>query len=181
MPPANFPTQPTAKTPSPVQDNIRAISELQRSFQNEKTLVDRIASAIAAFSGSFLFVAVHFVLITLWFIVNTAHIAGIKHFDPYPFILLCMVVSVEGVLLSTFVLMKQNLMQRRSDNRDQMNLQIDLLSEKEVTKTLQLLRAICRKLDIKDASLDAELEDMAQNTSVDDLAKTIREELPAED
>ncbi len=178
--PSLYPSRSSGQSPSPVQENIRSVAELRRSFENEKTLVDRIASAIATFSGSFLFVAIHFVVITAWFIVNTAHIHGIKHFDPYPFILLAMVVSVEGVLLSTFVLMKQNLMQRRSDQRDQINLQIDLLSEKEVTKTLQLLRAICQKLEIQDPALDAELEDMSQNTSVDQLAETIREQLPPE-
>lgn len=89
-----------------------------------------------------------------------------------------MIVSVEGVLLSTFVLMKQNRMQARSDARDHLNLQIDLLAEKEVTKTLQLLRVICRKLDIPEAELDAELREMANTTSVDSLAEDIQSNLP---
>ena len=55
---------------------------------------------------------------------------GVKRFDPYPFILLAMVVSAEGVLLSTFVLMKQNRMQKRIDVRDQLDLQIIVLSRR---------------------------------------------------
>ncbi len=89
-----------------------------------------------------------------------------------------MIVSVEGVLLSTFVLMKQNRMQRRSDTRDHLNLQIDLLSEKEVTKSLQLLRAICQRLEIPEGTMDTELQEMATITSVDMLAERIESNAP---
>ncbi len=89
-----------------------------------------------------------------------------------------MVVSVEGVLLSTFVLMKQNRMQRRIDVRDKLDLQINLLSEKEVTKPLQMLRLICEKLDIEPSVLnDAELAEMASVTSADMLAKQVQSDL----
>ncbi len=108
-------------------------------------------------------------------LINTGVIRGIPRFDPYPFILLAMIVSVEGVLLSTFVLMKQNRMQKRIDVRDQLNLQIDLLAEKEVTKSLQLLRAICKHLEIKEAQTDAELGEMVDNTSVDMIAARVRD------
>ena len=69
-------------------------------------------------------------------------------------------------------------MQQRSDARDQLNLQIDLLAEKEVTKSLQLLRTICRRLEIPETELDLELNEMADNTSVDSLAKRIQSDLP---
>jgi uncharacterized membrane protein len=164
-----------------VQENIESIAALNRSFEEGKTVGDRIASRIAAFSGSLWFVAVHLVWFLTWFVINTGHLPGVRPFDRYPFILLSMMVSVEAVLLSTFVLMKQNLMQRRTDHRDQMNLQIDLLSEKELTKALQILRAICQKLEIDDAALDAEFDDMSRNTSLDQLAATIRKELSPKD
>ena len=103
-----------------------------------------------------------------------------KPFDPFPFILLAMIVSVEGVLLSTFVLMKQNRMQRRSDLRAHLDLQINLLAEKEVTKSLQMLRAVCRKLQISEEDFavdsDKELEEMANTTSVDMLAEHVQEQ-----
>ena len=123
------------------------------------------------------FVALHVVWFLAWFLINTGFIPGVPRFDPYPFILLAMVVSVEGVLLSTFVLMKQNRMQKRIDLRDQLNLQIDLLAEKEVTKSLQLLYAICKHLEIEDVTADAELEELANSTSVDMLASRVRSDL----
>ena len=109
--------------------------------------------------------------------MNTGVLRILPRFDPYPFILLAMIVSVDGVLLSTFVLMKQNRMQQRSDARDHLNLQIDLLAEKEVTKSLQLLRSICKKLDIQEPADDTELNEMADNTSVETLAKRIQTDL----
>jgi uncharacterized membrane protein len=72
--------------------------------------------------------------------------------------------------------MKQNRMQKRIDIRDQLNLQIDLLSEKEITKALQLLNAICKHLDIENGR-DAELEEMASTTSVDALAHQVQSDL----
>ena len=148
---------------------------MENSLEERRTVVDRIADAIGSFSGSMAFVFLHLFWFVTWFLVNTLPL-GIRHFDPYPFILLAMMVSVEGVLLSTFVLMKQNRMQARIDIRDQLDLQINLLSEKEITKTLQLLRAICQKLEIQpSAEDDKELSEMASTTSVDTLAARIQD------
>ena len=160
-----------------VEGNIRAVAEMQARLEESRGLVDRLAGWIATFSGSMTFVLVHVIWFFVWFFWNTGVIPGVKRFDPYPFILLAMIVSVEGVLLSTFVLMKQNRMQRKSDARDHLNLQIDLLAEKEVTKSLHLLRAICRKLEINDEELDRELEEMMAATSVDTLAGDVEAKL----
>jgi len=170
--------QDSPAPPSTVVRNIHSVADLERAFEDRRTPVDRIADLIGGFSGSFAFVALHAIWFTLWFLINTGVLPVLPRFDPFPFILLAMIVSVEGVLLSTFVLMKQNRMQQRSDTRDHLNLQIDLLAEKEVTKALQLLRAICRRLDIPEAELDAELNEMANITSVDTLAERIQSDLP---
>ncbi|MDQ2835084.1 MAG: DUF1003 domain-containing protein [Acidobacteriota bacterium] len=163
--------------PSSVESNIRAISEMQANLEENRGLLDKLADVIASFSGSITFVLLHVAWFVLWFLWNTGVFPGVKRFDPYPFILLAMIVSVEGVLLSTFVLMKQNRMQRRSDARDHVNLQIDLLAEKEVTKALRLLQAVCRKLEISDAEADPELDEMMAVTSVDTLAGDVRAKL----
>jgi uncharacterized membrane protein len=163
---------------STVQTNLRTIADLERTDEARRGLIDRIADLIANFSGTMLFVGIHVLWFTLWFLINTGVLPIAPKFDPYPFILLAMIVSVEGVLLSTFVLMKQNRMQRKSDARDHLNLQIDLLAEKEVTKTLQLLRAICRRLDIPETDYDLELDEMTSTTSVDLIATQIHQALP---
>lgn len=175
----SYDSQTPEKPTRSVQQNIKCIADLEREFEDRRTLVDRIADAIGAFSGSFAFVAIHIIVLVLWFLINLGVLAFVHKFDPYPFILLAMVVSVEGVLLSTFVLMKQNRMQRKADARAQLDLQINLLAEKEVTKTLQLLRSIAEKLEIAGVADDAELNEMATTTSVDTLAEEIDEEIPS--
>ena len=163
---------PTGTT---VQANIRSVADMQQSLEETRTPVDRLADVIGGFSGSMSFVAIHVTWFIAWFLINTGLLAFIPKFDPYPFILLAMIVSVEGVLLSTFVLMKQNRMQRRSDIRDHLNLQVDLLAEKEVTKSLQLLLAICREMKIPVEEQDAELREMANTTSVESIAENVRQ------
>src|SRR5436305_1928668 len=124
-------TMPTAAV-----ESIDAIVRLEQESLKGRTLWNRIADAIADFTGSIVFVLVHVSVFVVWFLINTGAIPFIRPFDPYPFILLAMAVSCEGVLLSTFVLMKQNRMSGRSEQRDQLHLQIALLTEKELTKVL---------------------------------------------
>jgi uncharacterized membrane protein len=69
--------------------------------------------------------------------VNSSKIPTIRPFDPYPFSLLGVIVAVEAVILSSFILMRQNRMMHRGERRDHLNLQVDLLAEKEMTKVLQ--------------------------------------------
>lgn len=173
------PTPPSSEHPlrNTVEGNIRAIAEMQQHLSARRSFMDRIADVIGGFSGSMPFVILHVAWFTGWFLWNTGVIPNTHRFDPYPFILLAMIVSVEAVLLSTFVLMKQNRMQRQSDTRAHLNLQIDLLAEKEVTKSLQLLRAICHKLEITETDLDDELAEMTSATSVDTLAGDVQSKL----
>ena len=86
---------------------------------------------------------VHLVLVIAWLLVNGGKILSTRPFDPYPFSLLGAIVAVEAVILSSFILMRQNRMMRRGERRDHLNLQVDLLAEKEITKVLQMVRAIC--------------------------------------
>jgi uncharacterized membrane protein len=165
---------------SATEQNIATVANLERRLIEDRTWLDRLASAISSFTGSIYFVLVHVIWISLWFVINTGHFFGMRKFDPYPFILLCMIVSVEAVLLSTFVLMKQNRMAERVDQRDHLNLQIDLLAEEEITKMLQLQRLICEHLQIPVASEDPTVNELAETTPVQTLADELRRKLPKE-
>jgi len=163
---------------SATERNIETVANLERRFLRERTWLDYVADGIGGFSGSIYFVLLHVVWITIWFLINTGHFFGLRKFDPYPFILLGMVVSVEAVLLSTFVLMKQNRMAQRVEQRDHLNLQIDLLAEEEITKILQLQRAVCERLGIETAVQDPNVNEMAETTPLQTLANELREKLP---
>ncbi len=165
---------------APVRQNIQTIARLESEQLNQRSTVERIGDVVGAFAGSMLFVVLHVIWFATWFTVNTNRIPGVRAFDPYPFIFLSMAVSVEAVLLSTFVLMKQNSMSRRSDRRSELNLQIDLLSEKEITKALQLLIRLSEHVGLERiGEHDEEARQLSEETAVEGLAEELKN-LPGE-
>ena len=166
---------PSAMPPS-AENNINTVVRLEERALKERKVSDRMSDSIANFVGSIPFVVIHIVWFGVWVFLNT----GPWKFDPYPFALLCMLVSLEGVLLSTFVLIKQNRMSQRADHRSHLDLQINLLAEKEITKVLQLQRLICNRLGIEEAGSDPEVVELSEITAVDNLAETLDERMPAD-
>jgi uncharacterized membrane protein len=167
-----------AATPPSAQANINTIVKIEEEAQLQRTMADRISDMIANFVGSIPFVLLHLVWFGLWVTINVGVILGKWRFDPYPFALLCMLVSLEGVLLSTFVLIKQNRMSQRADQRAHLALQINLLSEKELTKMLQLQQLICARLEIVEASQDEEVAELSSVTAVGNIAHEISKKMP---
>jgi uncharacterized membrane protein len=166
---------PVDQTPNAIRRNIEAVAKLEENFVKNRSMADKAADWIGGFSGSVTFVLLHTVFYGLWILINLNLIPGIKPFDPYPFLLLSVVVSVEAIFLSTFVLMKQNRMSRRADQRDHLDLQINLLSEREMTMVLQLLQRISVRLGVG-VSGD-HFDELSTETSVEALAQQISEKL----
>jgi len=161
-------------TQSAIRRNIEAVRKMEEDFANRRTLSDRIADTIGGFSGTAAFVAIHLVLFGGWILWNS--VAASAKFDPYPFLLLSVVVNLEAIFLSTFLLMKQNRMAKREDLRAHLDLQINLLSEREMTLVLQLLQRISTRLGVR-LSTD-EIEQLSEETSVEEVATQLRENLP---
>jgi uncharacterized membrane protein len=151
---------------------------MEQEFLRERTFWDRVADFVAGISGSVGFVLAHLVGFLAWFTINLGLVPGIRPFDPYPFILLAMAVSCEAVVLSTFVLMKQNRMAHRAEQRDHLHLQIALLAEKEITKLLQSQQRIGERLGLADVAHDQEAKELSRNTAVESLAKELKRKLP---
>ena len=99
--------------------------------------------AITLFCGRISFVYWHAVLFALWLATNTLAPKHL-HFDPYPFNFLTLAVSLEAIFLSAFILISQNRAAQLDQRRNELELQISLLSEQENTKILQMLDAIAR-------------------------------------
>ncbi|MEO8023914.1 DUF1003 domain-containing protein [Polaromonas sp.] len=140
----------SAAEPACVDDltrqNVQAMRRLEEAALASRSFSDRIAGFIARFCGSMTFVAVHVVLFSIWLLFNS--IPALPHFDPYPFTFLTLVVSLEAIFLSTFILISQNYELRTSDRRNQLDLQINLLTEQENTKMLQILERIATKVGV---------------------------------
>jgi uncharacterized membrane protein len=163
---------------NPAEHNIRAIVDLERRALAATSWPDRISDAISGFAGSLWFVLCHVALFTAWAAWNALASPGLR-FDPYPYGLLTFVVSLEGVLIATFVLIKQNRMSAQSDQRDHLNLQVDLLAEQEMTVVLRLLRRISDRLGLgPDDGDEARTARLAEETNVYELMQTLEKELP---
>jgi uncharacterized membrane protein len=155
-PPGPEPTEVS----SVIHRNIRALIEARQNLTAGDGFEQRMADTITRFTGSMRFVYLHALLLVGWLLVNLGML-GIKPFDPYPFVLLAMSASVEAIFLSTFVLISQNRMNYHADRRADLNLQIDLLSEHEVTRLIRLVDAVAKRLgvmgeDVEELKLDVE-------------------------
>jgi uncharacterized membrane protein len=156
-----------------VQRNIRKIIHVRQVAASEQSMQDRIANTMTTFSGSMAFFYVHIVWFSLWFILNTGHL-GFTPFDPYPYGFLTMVVSLEAIFLATFVLISQNLLAREAERLSDLSLQTGLLTEHELTRVLQMLRAIQHKIGIRnDEDSNLADADLVMETKLEDVLTEI--------
>ncbi|MCE9607420.1 MAG: DUF1003 domain-containing protein [Planctomycetia bacterium] len=170
-----------ARVPNPaltkvVDRNIATISRLREEAEGRKSLQERGADWITRFSGSMTFVYLHAAWFAVWIVVNLG-LAGLPTFDPYPFGLLTLIVSLEAIFLSTFVLLSQNRQAALADHRADLDLQINLLAEYEITRILSLVDAIADKLEI-DACHDPELAELEKDVEPDELLRKINGKQP---
>ncbi|MFA6042454.1 MAG: DUF1003 domain-containing protein [Patescibacteria group bacterium] len=114
----------------------------KKVFEEKMTVGDRIAAIIARFTGNMAFVWWHAFLFVLWIGLNIA--AGELAWDPYPFNFLTMVVSLEAIFLSTFVLIAQNRESRKNEIREQLDYEVNVKAEKEIQEIKKLLQLLSR-------------------------------------
>ena len=152
------------------EQNIETVAKLEQAAREQRTPTDRVAEAIANFCGSMSFVWVHVVWFSAWIVFNT--LPGIRHVDPFPFTFLTLVVSLEAIFLSTFILISQNLETRVSERRSHLDLQLNMLSEQENTKMIAILLAIAKKVDA-DLSRDPELAALSEEIMPEKLVEQI--------
>lgn len=154
-----------------IERNIRTIIHLRLKAASERSLQDRIADIITSFSGRMIFAYVHIVWFGVWFLLNTGSF-GVRPFDPFPYGLLTMVVSLEAIFLATFVLISQNRLSHEAEYRADLDMHIGLLTEHELTRVLQMLDAVQDKLGI-DNDEDSELADLEMETRPEDVLAEI--------
>lgn len=154
-----------------VERNIRTIVDLRLKADRERTLQERIADGITATSGRMSFVYLHTLWFGAWIILNTGQF-GIPPFDPFPYGLLTMIVSLEAIFLSTFVLISQNRLSEEADERANLDLQIGLLTERELTRALKMLDAIQQHVGVGRPAA-RELADLEKETRPEDVLAEI--------
>ena len=138
----------------------RAIDAVKAQHAAERTAIEAFADALNDLASSTPFLLLHIAWFLIWVTWNTG-LLPLAPFDPYPFGLLTMIVSLEAIFLSIFVLMSQKRESAVAELREEMSLQVVLRLEEEVTKTLQLVAGLYTRLGHKVAE-DPELHEMLQ-------------------
>jgi uncharacterized membrane protein len=155
-----------------VERNIAALLAKRREEEEKRSLEERIADGITRFTGSMPFVYVHLVIFGLWIVVNLGWLP-LPRFDP-SFVVLAMVASVEAIFLATFVLITQNRMQALAARRADLDLQISLLAEHEVTRLITLVTAMAKRMDVEE-SHDPELSELSQDIAPERVLEQMAE------
>jgi uncharacterized membrane protein len=153
------------------QRNVEAILQLEETAREKRTTLDRAVDGITSFCGSLSFVWFHAVWFGLWMIYGLIRKDG---FDPFPFQLLTLIVSLEAIFLSTFILISQNRDMQLAERRNHLDLQINLLTEQENTKMLMMLKQIADKVGA-DIHQDPDVKVLEQATRPDKLVEQIEE------
>ncbi len=156
-----------------VEQNIKTLLEVRRQIESKRSLQDRIADAITTFSGSMAFIYLHVAWFSLWIADNLGGF-GLTVFDPFPFGLLTLIVSLEAIFLATFVLLSQNRQAEAADQRADLDLQINLLSEHEITRILTLVDAIADHLGLE-AGKDPEIDELKMDVKADAVIKEMED------
>ena len=171
--PTYLPPQPPGLSPV-LERNIRALQRRREREEAEASAEERVAEAITRFTGSMRFVYLHLALFGFWIAANLGWIPGVPAWDP-SFVVLAMIASVEAIFLSTFVLISQNRMAAAADKRADLDLQVSLLAEHEVTRLVTLVSGIADRLGVEteaDAELDEIARDVAPDAVLDEIEAT---------
>ena len=153
-----------------ITKNIEAILKLEEDDERKLSSLHRVSHKVGWFVGTIYFVIIQAAFVLLWLLWNAF---AVRSFDPFPFPLLSAVLALEAVLLTSFVLIRQNSMDRQSERRNHLDLQINLLAEKEATSILRALGEIANHLQIN-LSTDAESRELTEDIAVESIARDLR-------
>jgi uncharacterized membrane protein len=160
---------------SVVEENVETIKSWEHASLLGRSRTEQVSDWIAGKVASGPVMLLHVFWFVIWIGANVSLIPGLKPFDPFPFEFLTMAVSLEAIFLTLFVLASQNRLALQADKRSHLTLQIDLLTEREMTAVLQLLHDLARHLDVKTTLRPEQLRDLLKQTDVEGLTTRMEE------
>ncbi|HKP15098.1 MAG TPA: DUF1003 domain-containing protein [Gemmatimonadaceae bacterium] len=152
-----------------------AFGAIKAQHAKHRSVLERFVDRLNQYASSTPFLVAHALWFLVWIFWNTG-LLGLKPFDPFPFGLLTMVVSLEAIFLSIFVLMAQQRESAIAELREELGLQVSLRVEQEVTKTLQLVAGLYTRMGHR-VSDDPELHHMLQPLDVRGIEKDLLEQI----
>lgn len=154
----------------------RLFKSIKAKADARRTFIEKVADATTANLGSSTFLWMNIFFFVVWLLINTNQIKFIPSFDPFPFNLLTTIVSLEAIVLAIFVLISQNRTAKIDDLREETHLQLNLISEREVTKLMKMTALLLEKEGI-DLSQDPELKRMIRPVSEEEIEKRLAKEI----
>lgn len=154
----------------------RIIKSLKAKADAKRTLYEKVADWMTTIFGSIGFLGINMVWFFVWIVWNMGAIPGIAPVDPYPFGFLTMIVSLEAILLSIFVLISQNRASKVNDLREEVDLQIDVITEQELTKLMELVARVAEKQGI-DLSQDKALQHMLKPLNTEKIERVLERQV----
>ena len=169
------PSGRVAPEPAALDENVEVIKSWEQAVLLARSRSEQLADWIASTAVSGPVLLLHVLSFAFWIFANVALIPGIDPFDPFPFPLLTVILSLEAIVLSLFVLASQSRLARQSEKRSHLNLQIDLLAECEMTAVLRMLQDIARHLNVSTTVTPDQLRDLAKQTDLRGLTHKMDE------
>ena len=155
-----------------IEENVETIKVWDQAQLHQRSKAEQFSDWITAAAASGPAMLVHLVWFGGWMAINTGLVPSVPPFDKFPFPLLTMIVSLEAIFFTLFVLASQNQLAKQSDKRAKLDLQINLLAEREMTAVLQLLRDIAEHLNVPTSKAE-HLNELAEKTDVKALAREV--------
>jgi len=176
MPTPTIPPPPPRSLNSSLLRNIDALQRRRKEEEASAGVQERFASLITGFTGSMRFVYLHAAIYGFWIAANLGVVPGLEPWDP-SFVVLAMVASVEAIFLSTFILITQNRMASAADRRAELDVQISLLAEHEITKLVQLVSEMAERLGVphEEQEVDELKRDVAPEAVLDAIEESERQ------
>jgi uncharacterized membrane protein len=153
-----------------MNDQPQSHEELKSAFHIKRRMFDDFSGWLTSVIGNPAFLVIHVLVFGTWVVLNAIPNSPFL-FDPFPFMLLTTMVSLEAIFLTIIVLMSQNRDQRIADIRSKLDFEVDYRSEQEITKILTMLESIQDHLGIKSDEVDEDMIWMKKKTNLEELRR----------
>jgi uncharacterized membrane protein len=166
----------TSPAPKAMGQNQKAAKSIKAKADEKRSFVEIIIDRATALLGSHIFLFANVLIFMTWIVINTGLIPGVKPFDKFPFSLLTTAVSLEAIILAILVLTSQNRAAKIADLREEVQLQVNVLTEEEITRTMWMLVLLLQKNGIPIPE-DKKLQEMLRDTDVEKIEKSMKKQI----
>jgi len=162
--------------PQEVSQDRQTVKSIKAKADEKRSFIEIVVDRATAILGSHIFLFANVLIFICWIVINTGLIPGVKPFDKFPFSLLTTAVSLEAIILAILVLTSQNRAAKVAHLREEVQLQVNVLTEEEITRMLWMLVLLLRENDIPIPE-DKRLQELLRDTDVGKIEKSMEKQI----